>query len=966
MVAKRRNTSKTKPATKRVAVRPKSPAREKSAPPICKKQGSARSPETKVIRDRKQGRILTKPEPVKVGRNRIPSARKNNAVLNRATFSTSRDMDFASEPELIRQTGYQKEQWPLMIINELIDNAIDACDEADVPPKILVAADEAGITVTDNGTGLPVSTIDDILDFSVRASSREAYVAPDRGAQGNALMCLAAMPRVIDPAYGRLIIVAHGIEHGIQCTADPVTQRLRVDHQTRNVADKGGTRIRIQWAPKKSGKHEVVWPFDDCSPIEEGSVWYPSIRDLATMLSWGYALFNPHLSLSVTWFNERLVDVTASDPTWAKWKPNKPTSPHWYEVIHLERLIGAYIEDGRKTGEDLTVATFLGKFDGLAGSAKQKQITEECGLSRATLSDLVDSSGFKPGGIPRLLAAMKKASRPVNPKRLGIIGHQHFRTRFAQLGCDYDKVEYDKRFSVDTSGLPCVTEAAFGWCGENGDDRRMLLVGANCSPRISNPFRSFGSSGEGLETLLSKQRCGSDEPIVFAAHVTHPRIEYTDRGKTAIVVNADQEGSSLAGDVMDTSKKVTNPWAKQRKREERDASARHRRRENLDGGNRVYQSDIAWEVIKRAYAEVGSNGQLTAHSRQIYYEAREEMRERTGRPVDSKYFTQNLLPRCVNEHPEETANWRITYDARGNFIEPHTGESIPISTLKIDEYLAASRRHCPGDISLQSISVTYPTCGTRNRISAVLFIEKEGFHPLFEDVKLAERYDLAIMSTKGQSTVAARKLVDAVSAIGTGVPLLVLHDFDKWGLLIAENLTAVSEHAEKSGRKRYEFQNTINVIDLGLRLDDVKKWKLASERVEFKGKIPASATKEDAEFLRSNRRVELNAFRSADFIAWIEGKLKEHGIKKLIPEDSVLEDAYRRCRQAAWVNDQLPAIAEAAGEEAKSAKLPGNMRSKIRKTFADDPTQPWDAVVAEFARSDVEKAKKKAGEKNQG
>ena len=31
----------------------------------------------------------------------------------------------------------------------------------------------------------------------------------------------------------------------------------------------------------------------------------------------------------------------------------------------------------------------------------------------------------------------------------------------------------------------------------------------------------------------------------------------------------------------------------------------------------------------------------------------------------------------------------------------------------------------------------------------ILFIEKEGFMPLFEAVQLAERFDLAIMSTKG-------------------------------------------------------------------------------------------------------------------------------------------------------------------------------------------------------------------------
>ena len=43
--------------------------------------------------------------------------------------------------------------------------------------------------------------------------------------------------------------------------------------------------------------------------------------------------------------------------------------------------------------------------------------------------------------------------------------------------------------------------------------------------------------------------------------------------------------------------------------------------------------------------------------------------------------------------------------------------------------------------------------------------------PLFEAVKLAERYDLAIMSTKGMSVTAARELVDVLCG-DHGIPLL--------------------------------------------------------------------------------------------------------------------------------------------------------------------------------------------------
>ena len=61
----------------------------------------------------------------------------------------------------------------------------------------------------DNGPGIPADVVEDILDFSVRVSSREAYVSPTRGAQGNALKTIVAMPFVLDGHRGLIEIEAH-------------------------------------------------------------------------------------------------------------------------------------------------------------------------------------------------------------------------------------------------------------------------------------------------------------------------------------------------------------------------------------------------------------------------------------------------------------------------------------------------------------------------------------------------------------------------------------------------------------------------------------------------------------------------------------------------------------------------------------------------------------------------------------
>jgi DNA topoisomerase VI subunit B len=73
--------------------------------------------------------------------------------LNRKTFTTSRLAEFASEAQLVRQTGHAVEDWPLVILKELVDNALDACEEAKVAPEIDIVVDGAGITVSDNGLG---------------------------------------------------------------------------------------------------------------------------------------------------------------------------------------------------------------------------------------------------------------------------------------------------------------------------------------------------------------------------------------------------------------------------------------------------------------------------------------------------------------------------------------------------------------------------------------------------------------------------------------------------------------------------------------------------------------------------------------------------------------------------------------------------------------------------------------------
>jgi hypothetical protein len=453
--------------------------------------------------------------------------------LKRETFRTSRDMDFLSKRELTAQIGHDITEWPLVVLKELIDNALDACEEAGIPPEIAVTADAAGISVADNGPGIPDSTIQAVLDFSVRVSSREAYVSPTRGAQGNALKTLAAMPYVVDPQHGRLIVQSCGLHRTIRCAMDPVTRRAIVHCDSTPCNGAPGTLVRIEWAPRSGKDGEVLWPFDEYEPVTSADGWCPP-RDRATALVRGFALFNPHLTLSVTWFNEKWT-AKATDPGWRKWRPDHPTNPHWYEQQHFERLIGAYIAADQDRGTSRTVAAFLAEFDGLTGSIKRKRVLDEVRLlKREPLTALTDENGFRGELVEQLLVAMKKHTRPVKPARLGTIGREHLLARFVEWGCDPDTFEYGKRARTD-EGLPYILETAFAWRGEDAPQRREIFAGANWSAAIKNPFRAFGATGEGLEAHLTELRAGAGEPILFAAHLAHPRIQFADHGKSIII-----------------------------------------------------------------------------------------------------------------------------------------------------------------------------------------------------------------------------------------------------------------------------------------------------------------------------------------------------------------------------------------------------------------------------------------------
>ena len=97
--------------------------------------------------------------------------------MTRVAFRVSRLMEFCTKRELQNQTGHSVYDWPLVVLKEVMDNALDACEEAEVAPVISITVRPGSITIQDNGGGIDTDTIKSILDYTIRVSSREAYVS---------------------------------------------------------------------------------------------------------------------------------------------------------------------------------------------------------------------------------------------------------------------------------------------------------------------------------------------------------------------------------------------------------------------------------------------------------------------------------------------------------------------------------------------------------------------------------------------------------------------------------------------------------------------------------------------------------------------------------------------------------------------------------------------------------------------
>jgi DNA topoisomerase VI subunit B len=457
-----------------------------------------------------------------------------NKILERTMFETSRALEYFTERELSYQTGNNKSRWPLMIVKELMDNALDASENASIAPEIevgLLHKEPIGtntgiyrISVSDNGPGIKPETITKILNYLTRTSDKEAYVSPTRGAQGNALKTIFAIPYVlstVSPPEGTTEIDSQGIHHAIKVKLDAIRQEPRIENLQTEIVKKTGCAISVN--------------------LENTGIPDALAKDRFLQILFDYHLFNPHLSLTIDAFSEKISHV-ATKPDWPKWKPNDFTCPLWYSTGDLKKLILSHVALAQDGGRDLTLREFVAQFRGLTSTAKQKEVTSLLPNIKR-LSDFISNGDGDSNLIGQLLLNMQSLSKPVPPEKLGIIGEEHFRRVFGK------ELKYSHKKGVD-NGIPFVVEVAY--VPDDTLEQVQFHFGLNFAPASSDPLQEYSLAhenkkqtfeGQGIKGLCAQYKVSSYDKIHVICHMTFPRFRFKDRGKTILEVGNEQFNS---------------------------------------------------------------------------------------------------------------------------------------------------------------------------------------------------------------------------------------------------------------------------------------------------------------------------------------------------------------------------------------------------------------------------------------
>ncbi len=392
-------------------------------------------------------------------------------------------------------------------IKEAVDNALDACEEAQVLPDIFISIKKTGndifrIIVEDNGPGIVPAQVPFVFG-KLLYGSRFHQIRQTRGQQGIGISAAvlyaqltSGLPTIVISRTGAKE-QAHRFEIQIKIeTNEPdVLKDEAIDWDRIH-----GTRVQIEFKSTMAAKKKLLEYLKYTSVV------------------------NPHARFRVELDDEAFTFERVSQEVIQCPVAIQP-HPHGIELGQLKRMVAA---------SDKKLLDFL--VEGFSRVGK-KTAQEMC--DRAGLKGTLKVQGLSVDQQKALLAAMQEVSVPAPPTTqcLSPIGEELIR-RGLEKEFQMDFVRSRTRPSSVYSGHPFLVEAAIGYGGKlPPEGNAQILRFANRVPLLYQQgacaitgciagvsWKNYNVSQAGLPT----------GPLLILVHVASTHVPFTSESKDAI------------------------------------------------------------------------------------------------------------------------------------------------------------------------------------------------------------------------------------------------------------------------------------------------------------------------------------------------------------------------------------------------------------------------------------------------
>ncbi len=459
----------------------------------------------------------------------------------------------------------------------------------------------------------------------------------------------------------------------------------------------------------------------------------------------------------------------------------------------------------------------------------------------------------------KLLEKLRLASKNVNPKKIGHTGLPHKRTGEIKIEAGRGGFSAHIPYAIEAVAAP-INDNVKDDTEETKDEIQVFVNGTPITGNIEihrHGAAKVAAFGCGLKHYINGV---SKRKFRLFVNLTTPYMPITTDGKEPNLLY-------FLGDLQKVASKATKALKSALKSEF--GKIRYIITDNLDD----------------AVDKVSDKGKFRYSLRQLFYAIRPYVQSipELG-DLDYGYFG-----RVIGEYESTYGELKGMYrDPRGTLYHPHTRETIPIGTVSVEGYARP-----------------------KWNFNKIIYIEKEGLFEVLKQVGFPEKYDCALLSSKGYASRAVRDVIDLLGETEEEIKFFCVHDADGPGTMIYQTLQEGTTARER--RK-------VKIINLGL--DPWEAIAMGLQKEEFerrRGKVPVAEYIGWHEAIDNDdhggswwkrwlqtQRVELNSMTSPQFVAWMEAKMEEHNIGKVIPPVEVLQHHVRE-RVESVVRENLAA-----------------------------------------------------------